>query len=192
VWVVAEGKKSCAVRDEGMMMTALVLCGVCVSAAPPHLISILQDDLGYHDSGIRNAAAASASANITALARSGIVLNNHYTHWHCSPSRRSFLTGRLPIHHGEQLSADGGDDIDLRMQWISEKLKSVGYKAHMFGKVSPQTLAPRLASLRVSSPSNAPRHRHGRARSTLDASVAHWVPLHAPSTGAARLRDGDR
>ena len=103
-------------------------------STPPHILSILQDDLGWHDSGINNPDAAAWSPNITQMAKSGIVLNRHYTHWHCSPSRRSFLTGRLPIHHGEQLSGDGGDDIDLRMAWISEKLLSAGYTCHMFGK----------------------------------------------------------
>ena len=84
--------------------------------------------------GIFNSDAADFSGNITALARDGIVLTNHYTHWHCSPSRRSFLTGRWPIHHGEQLSSNDGDDNDLRMQWISQKLSSAGYSTHMFGK----------------------------------------------------------
>lgn len=62
------------------------------------------------------------------------MLTNHYTHWHCSPTRRSFLTGRWPIHHGEQLSADDTDDIDLRMNWVSDKLHAAGYQGHWFGK----------------------------------------------------------
>ena len=64
----------------------------------------------------------------SALAKEGIILTNHYTHWHCSPTRRSFLTGRLPIHHGEQLSGDATDDIDLRMEWVSDKLHTAGYQ----------------------------------------------------------------
>ena len=39
-----------------------------------------------------------------------------------SPTRRSFLTGRLPIHHGEMLSGDETDDMDLRWNLISQKL----------------------------------------------------------------------
>ena len=61
-----------------------------------------------------------------ALASSGIILNSHYVHWHCSPTRRSFLSGRLPVHHHEQLSGDQGDDLDLRWELISDKLKKAG------------------------------------------------------------------
>jgi arylsulfatase A-like enzyme len=62
------------------------------------------------------------SKSITSLANEGVILTNHYVHWHCSPTRRSFLTGRLPIHHGEMLSGDETDDIDLRWNLISQKL----------------------------------------------------------------------
>lgn len=64
----------------------------------------------------------------------GVVLANHYVHWHCSPTRRSFLTGRLPIHHGEMLSGVATDDIELRWQMISQKLSSVGYRCLAYGK----------------------------------------------------------
>eukprot|EP01060_Flectonema_neradi_P008760 TRINITY_DN1626_c0_g1_i4.p1 TRINITY_DN1626_c0_g1~~TRINITY_DN1626_c0_g1_i4.p1 ORF type:complete len:552 (+),score=94.24 TRINITY_DN1626_c0_g1_i4:43-1698(+) len=105
-----------------------------LGAQKPHLIMILQDDLGHYDLGIHNPAARSYSNNITSLAEEGIILTNHYTHWHCSPTRRSFLTGRLPIHHGEMLSDVTTDDVDLRMTWISEKLKSQGYSTYWYGK----------------------------------------------------------
>ena len=103
-------------------------------AIRPHIISILQDDLGFYDSGIHNPTAKLWTRNITQLAETGVILNYHYSHWHCSPSRRSFITGRLPIHHGEQLSSNDSDDIDLRMTWISDKLTKQGYQTHWFGK----------------------------------------------------------
>ena len=84
-------------------------------------------DLGFYDSGIHNPQKAKWTGNITALAREGVVLSNHYTHWHCSPTRRSFLSGRLPIHHGEQLSGDPTDDIDLRQELLPAKLQRAGY-----------------------------------------------------------------
>jgi len=36
---------------------------------------------------------------------SGVILSNQLVHFHCSPTRRSFLSGRLPIHHGEYVTA---------------------------------------------------------------------------------------
>ena len=119
-----------------LFTVALPCCALAVpsAGAKPHIISVLQDDLGWYDTGIHNPAAAAFTKNITALAQQGIILTNHYVHWHCSPTRRSFLTGRLPIHHGEQLSGDATDDIDLRMDWVSDKLHAAGYQSHWFGK----------------------------------------------------------
>jgi len=104
------------------------------SAAPPHLLMILQDDLGHYDVGWNNPDMKDVSGNLTSLAESGIVLNNHYVFYWCSPTRRSFLTGRLPLHHGEMLSNYASDEIDLRWKTIAEKLKAVGYKNYWFGK----------------------------------------------------------
>lgn len=71
------------------------------------------------------------TGNITAAAREGVILERHYVHWHCSPTRRSVLTGRLPLHHSEYLSpVTLGDDIDLRWQTIGHKMRAAGYATH--------------------------------------------------------------
>ena len=77
---------------------------------------------------------ARASPRLTALARGGLRLSNHLAHYHCSPSRRSFLSGRWPIHVGEQRSIVHSDDIDLRWALISDKLRAAGYATHWVGK----------------------------------------------------------
>jgi hypothetical protein len=98
------------------------------------VLSLLQD-LGHYDVAFNgNRAAEQITFNITKLARSGIILDNHFVHWHCSPTRRSFITGRLPVHHHEQLSGVTTDDIDLRYSWISDKLHEAGYESYWFGK----------------------------------------------------------
>eukprot|EP01062_Namystynia_karyoxenos_P029744 TRINITY_DN222_c0_g1_i1.p1 TRINITY_DN222_c0_g1~~TRINITY_DN222_c0_g1_i1.p1 ORF type:complete len:641 (+),score=182.67 TRINITY_DN222_c0_g1_i1:72-1994(+) len=122
-------------RSAALLQLAAAAAAGAAPGSKPHIVSILQDDLGWYDSGVHSTEAAEWSGNITALAKEGVVLTNHYTHWHCSPTRRSFLTGRLPIHHGEQLSGDSSDDIDLRQTWISQKLKRAGYRTHWFGKM---------------------------------------------------------
>lgn len=116
--------------------STLAAAAAVVTTAPPprpNLIVILQDDLGFRDTGI-NGASGIPTGNISALAQSGVVFDRHYVHWHCSPTRRSFISGRLPIHHGEQLSGVSTDDIDMRWTWISEKLAGQGYKCHWYGK----------------------------------------------------------
>jgi arylsulfatase A-like enzyme len=58
-------------------------------AAPrPHIIMVLQDDLGHNDMFFDG---GSATVNLTShtsdLARQGIILEAAHTHWHCSPTR---------------------------------------------------------------------------------------------------------
>lgn len=116
------------------MWALVALFATVCAAAPPNLIMLLQDDLGYADVGWNNPAMADVSGNLTKLAQEGVVLKRHYVFYWCSPTRRSFLTGRLPVHHGEMLSAYTGDDIDLRWKIISQKLKPKGYKNYWIGK----------------------------------------------------------
>eukprot|EP00043_Microstomoeca_roanoka_P014207 m.140027 g.140027 ORF g.140027 m.140027 type:complete len:203 (+) comp15958_c4_seq15:396-1004(+) len=67
--------------------------------------------------------------------RDGIVLDRHYVFKYCSPSRSSFISGRLPVHVNtvnRPLTENGG--VDLRMTTLPEKLKKAGYRTFMAGK----------------------------------------------------------
>lgn len=100
---------------------------VKASIAPPphpHIIFVLQDDLGHHDVGFTNKEMLPVTGNVSTLAEDGIILTNHLVHYHCSPTRRSLLTGRLPIHHGEMLSGVTSDDIDLRWTLFPKKTQT--------------------------------------------------------------------
>ena len=79
----------------GLAAAAVASDAAAGGGSKPHIVSVLQDDLGWFDTGIHNPAAAAWTENITALAKQGIVLTNHYVHWHCSPTRRSFLVTRV-------------------------------------------------------------------------------------------------
>ena len=60
---------------------------VASSTAPvskPHLIMVLQDDLGHYDTGITNPDNLNVTANITQLAKDGVVLEQHYVYYWCS------------------------------------------------------------------------------------------------------------
>lgn len=120
-----------------MLLASLGAATASAAARRPHLVFMLADDLGWYDTAVtgdQSSASRRATHNLTQLADQGMRLSHHYVHWHCSPSRRSFLTGRLPLHHGERLSGVDTDEIDLRWTWISEKLHSVGYVSHWYGK----------------------------------------------------------
>ena len=39
-----------------------------------------------------------ATPNMLALATAGVELNRHYVHKMCTPTRSSYLSGRLPVH----------------------------------------------------------------------------------------------
>ena len=68
------------------------------SAQRPHIFMFLQDDLGHDDVAFNgNKVNLDVTSHITAAAEEGIVLKRHYVHWHCSPTRRSFLTGKRTL-----------------------------------------------------------------------------------------------
>ena len=51
---------------------------------------------------------------------------------YCSPTRRSFVTGRWPVHLNELNQVSDG--IDLRMHTLADKLGAVGYRNVLVGK----------------------------------------------------------
>ena len=116
-------------------MTTIFITAATATAPRPHIIAVLADDLGWYDTSIRNSAAPTpAIANLSA---SGLALDRHYVFRYCSPSRRSFLSGRLPSSI-TTVQPDGGklcsDFLPLATTTIAEKLSSAGYATHFVGK----------------------------------------------------------
>ena len=150
------------VRATALSFLLLHLCGVLPALAtssgsagaggssssgnrqPPHLMVMLVDDLGYHNVGFHNP--QQRSPEIDALAtQEGIILEALYTFRYCSPTRSSLMTGRFPIHvnQGNPKWTDDRGGADLRMAFLPEKLKRVGYSTATVG-VSLTTLQSRL------------------------------------------------
>ncbi len=79
---------------------ALAGFAALASAAPPNIVIIYADDLGYGDLGCFGANDI-ATPNIDRLADEGIKFTSFYSAAHvCSPSRAALLTGRIPQRMG--------------------------------------------------------------------------------------------
>ena len=64
----------------------------------PHIVMALVDDLGHAGLGYTSPKNEPRTPVIDALAKESAVLSQHYTFRFCSPTRSSFLSGRLPLH----------------------------------------------------------------------------------------------
>ena len=108
-------------------------------AAPPKVVlTVLVDDLawanvGYHGTGTPE----NQTPNLVALAAEGVLLDRHYTHQTCTPSRSAYQTGRLPVHVQTTLANPDvqNSGIPRNMTSIAAKLKQGGFGGvHVVGK----------------------------------------------------------
>lgn len=65
---------------------------------------------------------------LDSLVATGVELTHHYVFKYCSPTRASFLTGRLPYHvHQWNLDENSPWGTNINMTFIAAKLKHAGY-----------------------------------------------------------------
>ena len=103
-------------------------------ASPSTIATILIDDLGFYDTAVFNDAIRPVTPNLAQLADDGIRLERHYTYKYCSPTRRSFLSGRYPIHITGTQALVCSNCLPLEFTLLSEKFASAGWLNHFVGK----------------------------------------------------------
>lgn len=118
------------------LLLNLAACGYAVGMPPPHIVYFLVDDLGFAGVGFNSPSAEPLTPHIDELASQGAVLGRHYTYQFCSPTRSSFLSGRLPIHVNQQNHppCEIGGGVPVNMTSIATVLKGAGYATHHAGK----------------------------------------------------------
>ena len=90
--------------------------------------------LHRYDSAINNPDSFMAQAGFGAITKDGIRLTHHMAYLYCSPSRRSFLSGRFPNHINTAQAEICSNYLPLQFTLLPARLKAVGYATHMVGK----------------------------------------------------------
>jgi len=131
------------------LLFALLLSPALLSAAPPNIVLIFADDLGWKDVGYQGSDFME-TPNLDRLAKEGMVFTTGYAAaGNCAPSRACMLSGNYtPRHHVYAVgSTDRGLKISQRLVPVPNKgglakenitfadaLKTAGYVTGIFGK----------------------------------------------------------
>ena len=129
-----------------LLISAVYFSAQSALAKKPHIVFLMVDDWGWADVGYHRNDSSNeiVTPNIDNLVKEGLQLDQHYVYKVCSPTRSSFLSGRLPIHvhlggtnktvYNPKDPVSGFDGIPRNMTGIGIKMKEGGYATHMVGK----------------------------------------------------------
>jgi arylsulfatase A-like enzyme len=104
----------------------------------PHIIWVVVDDFGWADVSWRSGA-QTLTPNLDNLRRSAVELTNLQMYKFCTPTRSSFLTGRIPFHTLQSLTnipkpPACATALQLNYTLLPELLRSQGYYCSHVGK----------------------------------------------------------
>ncbi|MCF8362923.1 MAG: sulfatase-like hydrolase/transferase [Prolixibacteraceae bacterium] len=137
--------KTTLIRLKIVGFISVVLFTACHSAqkqqnaAPPNVVIVLTDDLGYGDISCYGSEKVE-TPQIDKLADEGVLCTDFYVPTpYCAPSRATLLTGRFPLRHGliRNPTPDAGiNDIGLADEEITlgEVFQGAGYATKLIGK----------------------------------------------------------
>jgi arylsulfatase I/J len=108
------------------------------------ILVVLADDIGMAQVGwVPNSSASrggpdgsSLTPRLDALASQGLILSSHYTSFWCTPSRVSFLSGRLPVHAqtGQDFPETPSAGMPRNMTGLGHLLKRANFSTAAVGK----------------------------------------------------------
>lgn len=115
---------------------ALVASAARAADAPPNILYIVADDLGWKDVGFHGCEDI-PTPNLDKLAAGGARLEQFYVQPFCTPSRAALMTGRYPLRYGLQtivIPSKGTYGLATDERTLPEVLKDGGYRTAMIGK----------------------------------------------------------
>ena len=117
---------------------AVLSAAVGRAAAPPNIVIVLADDMGYSDIGCYGSEIATPS--LDSLAKNGLRFTQFYNGARCCPTRAALLTGLYAHQAGIGLmEGDSGfdgyrGDLSRKAVTVAEVLRPAGYRTYMTGK----------------------------------------------------------
>lgn len=117
------------------MLPLLLFAWIAQAAhpAPPNVVFVLADDLGWNDIGYHNP--DFRTPYLDQLAREGVELDTHYAQPQCTPSRVALLTGRYPSRFGAHcLVASTKQAFPVGTPTLATLFKGQGYATALIGK----------------------------------------------------------
>ncbi len=112
------------------LVTACLLLVPQSNAAPPNVVYILADDIGWGDISAHGGGVP--TPHIDKLFSKGVELTQFMGWCVCSPTRAMLLTGRHPIRVGT--APETGGELDPAETTLAEGFKANGYRTGVFGK----------------------------------------------------------
>lgn len=131
-----------------MSLLLLAMSAARAVAAPPNVVLILADDLGWSDLGCQGSTYYE-TPHIDRLATEGMRFTRYYTSPNCVPSRAALMTGQYAPRTGMYTVGESErgeaskrklkppinvEDLPLDRKTIADVLKGAGYATGMFGK----------------------------------------------------------
>ena len=140
------------------------------ASAPKFVLHVIVDDLGWGDVSWHNTSSPEVvTPRLHALAtQEGTVLDRFYVHQMCTPSRSSFMSGRLPMHvqNGLPNPEDSICGVPFNMTGLGVHMKAAGYQTAWVGKCECRRAGDYEAECERQRPwpTQAPRQRSSSLR----------------------------
>jgi arylsulfatase A-like enzyme len=119
-----------------IFIAGLALACAQAFSAPPNIVFILADDMGYSDLGCYGGEIA--TPHLDSLAKNGLRFTQFYNTARCWPTRGALLTGYYAQQiHRDALPEAAGGGQGVRQQWarlLPDFLKAAGYRNYHSGK----------------------------------------------------------
>jgi arylsulfatase/arylsulfatase A len=120
-------------KNDLLLLATLLALPFSSFAAPPNIIIIMPDDMGYGDLGVTGNPVI-RTPHLDKFAKESAELTNFYVSPVCSPTRASLMTGRYNQRTRCIDTFKGRSMMEPEEVTIAEMLKEAGYATGIFGK----------------------------------------------------------